>query len=432
MNDNDEEWENLVNEMESNDDLLENDENAHKQNEEPTGQELSPPNTNDTQQDEKPSGEELSLSNTNEIVQDEVEHKEYGLVNIYDPGNLGNNIYQSVRDILLDTKGSKDWKNISAKLSGHKTYSRHIINLNKWVELENILQKKVTIDKEMQEQIKKEKDYWIQVLIRIVSLVKTLVRNNLDFRRDVGKIGEPHNGNFLSFIEMISEFDLAMQEHFRRIKENDIHHHYLGPQIQNELISLLARHVGEKIVKKIQEAKYFSVILDCTSDKSREEQMSVVIRCVDVLATLTKVEEFFLGFLKRTGYDNGSNMSGKNKGVQNRLLEVNPRAFYMPCACHSLNLLILDMAKSCPKAVTFYKVVQHLFKFFSASTKRWQVYQDKVGGLTVKALSDTRCEIHIEAIREIRFQDPKIQEAYFTCQSPASLLQKQELKLLHY
>ena len=29
------------------------------------------------------------------------------------------------------------------------------------------------------------------------------------------------------------------------------------------------------------------------------------------------------------GYDNGSNMSGRHQGVQTRLLEINPRAFYM-------------------------------------------------------------------------------------------------------
>ena len=46
------------------------------------------------------------------------------------------------------------------------------------------------------------------------------------------------------------------------------------------------------------------------------------------------------------GYDNGSNMKGKHQGVQTRLLEINPRALYMPCACHSLNLTLCDMGKS--------------------------------------------------------------------------------------
>jgi len=47
------------------------------------------------------------------------------------------------------------------------------------------------------------------------------------------------------------------------------------------------------------------------------------------------------------GYDNGSNMKGKHQGVHTRMLEINPRALYMPCACHSLNLTLCDMGKSC-------------------------------------------------------------------------------------
>ena len=60
------------------------------------------------------------------------------------------------------------------------------------------------------------------------------------------------------------------------------------------------------------------------------------------------------------GYDNGSNMKGKHQGVKTRLLEINPRALYMPCSCHSLNLTLCDMAKSCSKAITFFGVVQRI------------------------------------------------------------------------
>lgn len=39
-------------------------------------------------------------------------------------------------------------------------------------------------------------------------------------------------------------------------------------------------------------------------------------------------------------YDNGANMVGHKQGVQARILEENPRALFLPCCAHSLNLLL--------------------------------------------------------------------------------------------
>ena len=69
------------------------------------------------------------------------------------------------------------------------------------------------------------------------------------------------------------------------------------------------------------------------------------------------------------GYDNGSNMKRKKQAVQKSILDINSKAFYTPCGCHNLNLVLYDMANSCPKAISLFGVVQGIYTLFSSSTK---------------------------------------------------------------
>ncbi|XP_022859805.1 uncharacterized protein LOC111380464, partial [Olea europaea var. sylvestris] len=148
-------------------------------------------------------------------------------------------------------------------------------------------------------------------LTRIIAIVKRLAKNTLPFRGDDERLNVENDGLFLQMVEMVSEFDSVMKEHLRRANAREIQYTYL--------------------------------------DVNREEQMSLIVRFEDDSANLPTVEEHWLEFLKvddttglglatelqkalikldldiddirGQGYDNGSNMSGKHKGVQKRIRE---------------------------------------------------------------------------------------------------------------
>ncbi|KAF7247743.1 Zinc finger MYM-type protein 1 [Varanus komodoensis] len=127
--------------------------------------------------------------------------------------------------------------------------------------------------------------------------------------------------------------------------------HYLGKDIQNELIQLLSGAIKQTFLARVNSAKYYSVILECTPDVNHIEQMTMIVHYVDVIKPSDTempepeimIKEHYLGFipLKETtgafrtetpigqlekmglplenlhgqGYDSGSNMNDKENGL---------------------------------------------------------------------------------------------------------------------
>ncbi|KAG7982748.1 hypothetical protein I3843_04G069000 [Carya illinoinensis] len=176
------------------------------------------------------------------------------------------------------------------------------------------------------------------------------------------KIYQENNGNFLNLIEMIFEFDLVMQKHIRCIQDGEIHNQYLATELKNH------------IIKKIKDAKYFSIILDCTPDANDTSGKGIFNELLDTIKNL--------------------DLDINNARI---LLDINPKAFYTPCGCHNLNLVICDMANSCPEAISFFGL-------------RWKILQDNMSILTLKPLLQTCWESRIESIKAIKFQISQIRE----------------------
>jgi len=91
----------------------------------------------------------------------------------------------------------------------------------------------------------------------------------------------------------------------------------------------------------------------------------------NVIIDELKVVGLYINDIRRQGYDNESNMKGKYQSVKKKyFLDINFRAFYTPCGCHSLNLVLYNMTNSCPKVKFFFGVSQCIYTLFPSSTKR--------------------------------------------------------------
>ncbi|KAL5732546.1 hypothetical protein ACOSP7_031902 [Xanthoceras sorbifolium] len=86
------------------------------------------------------------------------------------------------KNILLANEGFNDWKHLSERLRHHENKFKHLSNMRTCIELQIRLKTNETIDKNIQLQIRKEKEHWKLVLVRIISIVRCLVSRGLDFR----------------------------------------------------------------------------------------------------------------------------------------------------------------------------------------------------------------------------------------------------------
>lgn len=343
-----------------------------------------------------------------------------------------------------DKIGYKDWQHLTRSIERHEKSGGHLMSVKNCLNLRTDISKGKTIDSENQMIIEREKKRWVAVIERLIHLIYFLARQCIALRGTSAKLFDPNNGNFLKLIESVSNFDDILNEHISRIqKSQNRMTHYLGHNIQNEIVTLVGEKIKKTIILDLKQSKYYSIILDCTTDVAHVEQITIVVRFVFLNASTRKVEvrEHFLGFVPITyttgeqlmtflleylsscdidlqdmrgqGYDNGANMRGKNIGLQKRILNINPRAFFIPCAAHSLNLVVNDAAKCSLEISNFFSIVQEIYVFFAASTARWQLLINEMPSLTLKPLSTTRWESRVDALRALRFNLGKVYDALY-------------------
>ena len=249
---------------------------------------------------------------------------------------------------------------------------------------------------------------------RLVPIVETIIlcgRQNIPLRghRDDGKIisnsraaseteGE---GNFRALLRYrVSGGDAVLKEHLETAPKNAT---LISKTTQNDLIDCCGELILQKIVDRVKSGRYFTIIADETTDESTCEQLTLCIRYLDMQSYT--VREDFIGFvnvnnltgegltntiltmlsniglslqdLRGQAYDGGSNMAAKYRGVQARILTLQPLAMYSHCANHCLNLAI---SKACnvQEIRNIFGTIKEVCKFTRQSAKRITLLEAKI------------------------------------------------------
>ena len=252
-----------------------------------------------------------------------------------------------------------------------------------------------------------QKIYSIMKTVELCGRQNIALRGHRDNATDVeDDISGSNHGNFRALLKFrIDAGDTVLGEHLATCSKNAT---YTSSVIQNQIIDVLADQIRNKIIVKVQAAKWFTVIADEVTDVSNKEQLSLVLRYVDPDALLVRedlvgffecdtgisghalalkiiscLQNFGLDLSKMRGqaYDGAGNMAGSVNGTAARIVAQYPLATYLHCASHCLNLVIVKSFQS-NSIRNMMGVVGKVYQFFEAHPKRQRALE--------KAISDTQ------------------------------------------
>ena len=197
-----------------------------------------------------------------------------------------------------------------------------------------------------------------------------------------------NEGNFSALLQYrIDGRDSVLQNHLQTTGKNAT---YISNTTQNDLITSAGSVIPDNILNKVSHAKFFSLLVDETTDLSKQEQITMCFHCssneklcedfIDYVAVnnmtgkrltdsiLARLCQLPLDLLCMVGqgYDGASAISGVFNGVQTVICRQFPAALYVHCASHCLNLTLSTACKQ-PQIRNAHGVVGEVAAFFNLS-----------------------------------------------------------------
>uniref|UniRef100_A0A8C5MVP0 Zinc finger MYM-type protein 1 n=1 Tax=Leptobrachium leishanense TaxID=445787 RepID=A0A8C5MVP0_9ANUR len=259
----------------------------------------------------------------------------------------------------------------------------------------------------------------------IAEVLLLTAKNKIAQREHRCNSDDLNHGNVREILYLIAKKDRIVEKKLNGPRNA----RYLHPSIQNELLAVMASLVREEIADSLKDSP-FSILADETKDRSKAEQLSVVVRYFYDQA----VHERFLKFYKADSldaasltdyifdvlsslgidknecvgqaYDGAAVMSGRINGVQARIQRKVPTALYVHCMNHRLNLAVVDTVKNVAEAAEFFAKLEKLYVFSSTSVvhsvfERVQKEMSTKPVIKLKQLSDTRWTCQYAACKAV-------------------------------
>ena len=290
--------------------------------------------------------------------------------------------------------GFSDWKHAKGKrgvLTIHDSSQKHKEAVISWRDYQSTITTDSSIANQLlssrREQIKENRQYVLHLMEALLYCAQQGIA--LRGHREVEDSETAINvGNYRSLINLQSRH-IDMLRH--RLERGPRNASLLGHEYQNAMLKVLADSVLESIVEEVKAARYFTIIVDETKDVSKKEQMTFVLRYAlkgvvqERFVSYTYCEEmnaaamtdYIYEALQNVHlhisncvsqcYDGASVMSGTHTGVRTRIQQDNPRAVYIHCHAHQLNLALVDSCRTLSHASDFFSLLESLYVFMSSS-----------------------------------------------------------------
>ncbi|XP_077609215.1 zinc finger MYM-type protein 1 isoform X4 [Crocuta crocuta] len=273
--------------------------------------------------------------------------------------------YFSCGEESLAAQGISNWKKTLEKFRKHEKSEMHLKSLQFWREYQfcdEAVNENVSIHSK---QIEGNKKY----LQLIIENILFLGKQSLSLGENDQSVSTVNKGNFLELLEIRAK-DKG-EEIFRLL--NSQVDFYNSTQIQNDIIEIIKTEMLQDIVNEINVSPAFSIICDETAGSATAEQLSICVRYPQKMSKAILIKERFLGFIdveEMTGtnlhrtiitylqqigvdlskicgqaYDSTINLRGKFNKIAAEFKKEEPRALYVHCYAHFLDLAVIRFCK---------------------------------------------------------------------------------------